>query len=46
VRLYNAGGGKLEALCPRGRNDCDKSRAMDEDTCLLHFAQQEINLFS
>ena len=41
VRLYNAGGGKLEALCPRGRNDCDKSRAMDEDTCLSLISLRE-----
>lgn len=33
VRVYQARG-KLESLYPSGRKDCDKSRAMDEDTCV------------
>ena len=34
VKLYRAGGGKLESLYPSSRQDRDKSRAMDEETCL------------
>src|SRR3990172_5982018 len=34
VRLYNKSGGKLDSLRPSSRKDCNKSRAMDEDTCL------------
>jgi transposase InsO family protein len=34
VRLYNKSGGKLDSLRPGSRKDCNKSRAMDEDTCL------------
>lgn len=34
VRLYTDSGGKLEALCPRDRNDHGKVRALDEETSL------------
>ena len=34
VRLYNNSGERLESLRPNGRKDINKSRAMDEDTCL------------
>lgn len=34
IRSYNAGGGKLEALYPRGRTDHGRGRAVDEETSL------------
>jgi putative transposase len=33
IRIYNENGQKVEALCPKGRSDQGRSRAMDEDTC-------------
>lgn len=38
VRLYKDGGNRLESLYPGDRQDRDKSRAMDEETCLALIA--------
>ena len=38
VRLYQDGGKRLESLYPFDRQDRNKSRAMDEETCLALIA--------
>jgi len=42
IGCYNAGGGKLESLYPKGRQDHGKSRALDEETglALLNLRRQ------